>query len=92
MLLRSLDAVPMGFDVEADESLAEALKDVTEKQTLHLFSTKDGCKKGKARIVLLGSEHPDLLSETHKTSSPVQDAPGHELPDGDGARLGDRRR
>ena len=34
--------------------------------------TKDARRKAKARIVLLGFEHPDLLTEAYKTASPVQ--------------------
>ena len=53
------------------ESLEEAQQEVKEKPEATTF-TKDGSKKAKARIVLLGFEHPDLLSEEHRTSSPVQ--------------------
>ena len=38
-------------------------------ETLH---TRDGLRKAKARIVLLGFEHPELGSSGFKTSSPVQ--------------------
>ena len=54
-----------------EESLAEALQEVQEKPLTTTF-TSDGRKKAKARIVLLGFEHPDLLSASHQTSSPVQ--------------------
>ena len=53
------------------ESREEALQELKEKPDSTTF-TKDGSKKAKARIVLLGFEHPDLLSEEHRTSSPVQ--------------------
>ena len=53
------------------ESLEEAQQEVKEKPDSTTF-TKDGSKKAKARIVLLGFEHPDLLSEEHRTSSPAQ--------------------
>ena len=53
------------------ESLEEAQQEVKEKPEATTF-TRDGSKKAKARIVLLGFEHPDLLSEDHRTSSPVQ--------------------
>eukprot|EP00438_Fugacium_kawagutii_P021819 Skav230869 [mRNA] locus=scaffold1335:307503:315465:- [translate_table: standard] len=41
----------------------------TNVNTLH---TRDGLRKAKARIVLLGYEHPELGSSEFKTSSPVQ--------------------
>ena len=54
-----------------EESMPEALQELqTKPQETTL--TSDGRKKAKARIVLLGFEHPDLLSEGHQTSSPVQ--------------------
>ena len=34
--------------------------------------TSDGLKKAKARIVLLGFEHPEIGNVDYKTSSPVQ--------------------
>ena len=54
-----------------EESLEEAQKEVAEKPESTTF-TADARRKAKARIVLLGYEHPDLLTEAHKTSSPVQ--------------------
>ena len=54
-----------------EESMPEALKEVQKKGD-ETTLTSDGRKKAKARIVLLGFEHPDLLSEGYKTSSPVQ--------------------
>ena len=54
-----------------EEGLAEALEEVRTKPDTTTL-TEDGLKKAKARIVLLGFEHPDLLSDGHKTSSPVQ--------------------
>ena len=52
------------------EDLASATKDAqTNPKTVH---TSDGRKKAKARIVLLGFEHPDAGSPDFKTSSPVQ--------------------
>ena len=54
-----------------EEGLAEAKAEVAAKPDSTTF-TADGSKKAKARIVLLGYEHPDLLTEAHKTSSPVQ--------------------
>ena len=53
------------------ESLEEAHQEVKEKPETTTF-TKGGSKKAKAGIVLLGFEHPDLLSEEHRTSSPLQ--------------------
>eukprot|EP00435_Cladocopium_sp_Y103_P006371 s604_g2.t1 len=54
-----------------DESLPEAEAEVLSKPGETTF-TADGKKKAKARIVLLGFEHPDLLSEHYQTASPVQ--------------------
>ena len=53
------------------ESLQEAQQELREKPESTTL-TKDASKKAKARIVLLGFEHPDLLSEDYKTASPVQ--------------------
>ena len=52
------------------EDVEEVLQDVQNNQKT--VYTKDGLKKAKARIVLLGHEHPDLGSAKFKTSSPVQ--------------------
>ena len=41
--------------------------------------TASGMKKAKARIVLLGFEHPSLLDSNYKTSSPVQSTLGRNL-------------
>ena len=41
--------------------------------------TASGTKKAKARIVLLGFEHPSLLDSNYKTSSPVQSTLGRNL-------------
>ncbi|CAE7510524.1 unnamed protein product [Symbiodinium sp. CCMP2592] len=41
--------------------------------------TADGTKKAKARIVLLGFEHPSLLDSKFKTASPVQSTLGRNL-------------
>ena len=54
-----------------EESLDEARQEVSER-TDSTTLTADARRKAKARIVLLGYEHPDLLTEAHKTSSPVQ--------------------
>ncbi|CAK9112453.1 unnamed protein product [Durusdinium trenchii] len=54
-----------------EESMEEALQEVASKPDSTTL-TSDGKKKAKARIVLLGFEHPDLLHESHRTSSPVQ--------------------
>ena len=52
------------------EDRAAARQDgMTNPSTVH---TKEGDKKAKARIVLLGYEHPELGSTSYKTSSPVQ--------------------
>ena len=52
------------------EDRQEAVQDAkSNKATVH---TTDGLKKAKARIVLLGYEHPELGSSDYKTSSPGQ--------------------
>ena len=52
------------------EDKEEAKKDAaTNPETVR---TADGSKKAKARIVLLGYQHPELGSPDYKTSSPVQ--------------------
>ncbi|OLQ12413.1 hypothetical protein AK812_SmicGene3637 [Symbiodinium microadriaticum] len=59
------------------EDRDEALRDRQENtQTLH---TKDGSKKAKARIVLPGFQHPNLLDPSFKTASPVQSMLGRNL-------------
>ena len=59
------------------EELTEAQKDgATNPSTVY---TSDGSKKAKARIVLLGFEHPNLLDPTFKTASPAQSTVGRNL-------------
>ena len=59
------------------EDQEEAKKDAaTNTQTVH---TKDGTRKAKARIVLLGFQHPNLLDPSFKTASPVQSSLGRNL-------------
>ena len=59
------------------EDLEEAKKDAAENsKSVH---TKDGLKKAKARIVILGFEHPSLLDPNFKTASPVQSTLGRNL-------------
>ena len=41
--------------------------------------SKDGSRKAKARIVLLGFQHPSLLDRSFKTSAPVQSMIGRNL-------------
>ncbi|CAE7462825.1 GIP [Symbiodinium sp. CCMP2592] len=54
-----------------------ALKDAKENpSTLH---DSKGQRKAKARIVLLGFQHPNLLDRSFKTSSPVQSTLGRNL-------------
>ena len=48
----------------------------TNPNTLH---SKGGEKKAKARIVLLGFQHPNLLDRNFKTASPVQPTMGRNL-------------
>eukprot|EP00438_Fugacium_kawagutii_P003117 Skav222832 [mRNA] locus=scaffold1338:43482:51341:- [translate_table: standard] len=55
------------------EDLASSKEEAkTNSSTTTLTSC--GSRKAKARIVLLGYQHPDLLSEDYKTSAPVQSA------------------
>ena len=59
------------------EEQSDAIKDARENlRTLHNTS---GTKKAKARIVLLGFQHPNLLDPSFKTSSPVQSVLGRNL-------------
>ncbi|OLP73025.1 hypothetical protein AK812_SmicGene47913, partial [Symbiodinium microadriaticum] len=59
------------------EDRDEALKDAqTNPGTLH---DSKGQRKAKARIVLLGFQHPNLLDRAFKTSSPVQSTLGRNL-------------
>ena len=59
------------------EDLGEAMEDVigNEKTTY----TNDGRRKAKARIVLLGFQHPSLLDPSFKTAAPVQSMLGRNL-------------
>ena len=41
--------------------------------------SKDGSRKAKARIVLLGFQHPSLLDRSFKTAAPVQSMIGRNL-------------
>ena len=53
-----------------EESREEAIKDAQENEkSVH---TKDGTRKAKARIVVLGYQHPDLLDPSLATTAPVQ--------------------
>ncbi|CAL1161233.1 unnamed protein product [Cladocopium goreaui] len=53
-----------------EESRAEALADARENEnTVH---SSDGTRKAKARIVVLGYQHPDLLDPSLATTAPVQ--------------------
>ncbi|CAE7308238.1 unnamed protein product [Symbiodinium microadriaticum] len=59
------------------EEQAEAREDaIKNPNTMH---SKDGKKKAKARIVLLGYQHPSLLDSSFKTASPVQSLMGRNL-------------
>ncbi|CAE7037795.1 unnamed protein product [Symbiodinium sp. KB8] len=59
------------------EEQAEAREDAMKNpNTMH---SKDGKKKAKARIVLLGYQHPSLLDSSFKTASPVQSLMGRNL-------------
>ena len=52
------------------ESRAEALEEKTSKPDSAVHPSGD--YKAKARIVVLGFEHPDLVSSTFRSSAPVQ--------------------
>ncbi|CAE7887494.1 unnamed protein product, partial [Symbiodinium microadriaticum] len=59
------------------EDMAEAQQDrMTNESTVY---NRDGTRKAKARIVLLGFEHPNLLDPAFKTASPVQSTVGRNL-------------
>ena len=59
------------------EDRQEALDD--SQKNLATLHTKDGARKAKARIVLLGFQHPSLLDPSLKTASPVQSSLGRNL-------------
>ena len=52
------------------ESRAEALEEKASKPDSAVHPSGD--YKAKARIVVLGFEHPDLVSSTFRSSAPVQ--------------------
>ena len=59
------------------EDMEEARQDqATNPNTVY---NRDCTKKAKARIVLLGFEHPNLLDPNFKTASPVQSTVGRNL-------------
>ncbi|CAE7328962.1 nosip [Symbiodinium sp. CCMP2592] len=60
------------------EDQADAERDARENPDKTLHDSK-GRRKAKARIVLLGFQHPNLLDPTFKTSSPVQSTLGRNL-------------
>ena len=62
--------------VPPDET-QDALKDMQENPETTVST--DGTRKAKARIVLLGYEHPSLLDRSFKTASPVQSMIGRNL-------------
>ena len=49
------------------------------KELPHTVLTSDGSKEAKARIVLLGFQHPSLLDRQFKTAAPVQSMVGRNL-------------
>eukprot|EP00439_Symbiodinium_sp_Y106_P045439 s1898_g5.t1 len=59
------------------EEQEEARKDAVENP--NTTSVRDGTRKAKARIVLLGFQHPGLLDRQYKTSAPVQSTAGRNL-------------
>ena len=60
------------------EDREEALRDAKERPETTLHDNQ-GRRKAKARIVLLGFQHPSLLDPTFKTASPVQSMLGRNL-------------
>ena len=52
---------------------------IDAKQNAQTLHNATGTKKAKARIVLLGFQHPNLLDPSFKTSSPVQSTIGRNL-------------
>ena len=60
------------------EDRDEAIKDAKENPSTTLHDHQ-GRRKAKARIVLLGFQHPNLLDPAFKTSSPVQSTLGRNL-------------
>ena len=61
----------------APDEREDAEKDATSNP--NTLVTEDGGRKAKARIVLLGFQHPSLLDPTFKTSAPVQSMVGRNL-------------
>ena len=61
----------------APDEIESAKKEAQEDPKTVL--TKDGAKKAKARIVLLGFQHPSLLDRSFKTAAPVQSMVGRNL-------------
>ena len=59
------------WKVIPEEERTEALME-SRNNKLTTTTTRDGLKKAKARIVLLGYQHPDLLKEGFNSSAPVQ--------------------
>ena len=59
------------------EDRESALQD--QRNNPETLRAKDGARKAKARIVLLGFQHPSLLDPSFKTSSPVQSTLGRNL-------------
>ena len=62
--------------VPPEDRLQARSDEAQNPETLH---GRDGSVKAKARIVLLGFQHPNLLDPSFKTSSPVQSALGRNL-------------
>ena len=60
------------------ENLSTAREEEKSSPTTTTY-TKEGDRKAKARIVLLGYEHPDLLRPEFRTASPVCSTLGRNL-------------
>ena len=60
------------------DELDEARKDAQDNASKTLY-TNNGDRKAKARIVLLGFQHPNLLDRSFKTAAPVQSMLGRNL-------------
>eukprot|EP00435_Cladocopium_sp_Y103_P061089 s1238_g22.t1 len=61
----------------APDELQSAKQDARENPNTLL--TSDGARKAKARIVLLGFQHPSLLDRSFKTAAPVQSMLGSNM-------------
>ena len=54
-----------------NQGLKEAAEEAANNPDT-LFAAPGGCRKAKARMVVLGYQHPDLLQPEFLSSAPVQ--------------------